>query len=94
MQYIAYLRQFDKPTPLEAEILYRSKLFASYLVKMERHNADGSKTWKMGVNKFSNLTPDEFQDTYLGELPSYTTTPATFVKGPVASAAPRRLDWR
>lgn len=34
---------------------------------MKIHNADSTKTWKMGINQFSDLTKEEFVNTYLGE---------------------------
>jgi cathepsin L len=92
VQYLAFLRQFNKPVPHEAELIYRSKLFAEYVAKMERHNADASKSWKMGVNQFSDLTQDEFKATYLGELPS--ETPANFVEEPVNAGFTETVDWR
>lgn len=30
------------------------------------HNADETKTWKMGINQFSDITVSEFVNTYLG----------------------------
>ena len=39
---------------------------------MEKHNSDNSQSWKMGVNQFSDLTQEEFMNTYLGEKNSAT----------------------
>lgn len=37
---------------------------------MNKHNADGAQTWKMGINQFSDLADEEFVNTYLGEMQS------------------------
>jgi len=58
---------------------------------MERHNADASKNWKMGVNQFSDITKEEFASLYLDQ----TSTPeivGDYVKE-TNGAAPS-VDWR
>ena len=55
-QYLSYLRQFNKPVPAAQEMVYRARIFAEYVAAMEKHNADSSQTYKMGVNQFSDLT--------------------------------------
>ena len=35
---------------------------------MNKHNADPTQTWKMGINQFSDITQKEFVNTYLGDL--------------------------
>jgi len=66
-QYIAYLHKFNKAIPNGAELVYRSKIFASYVENMNKHNLDEKQTYKMGINQFSDLTSEEFVSTYLGE---------------------------
>jgi len=43
----------------------RKQLFEGNLARIMAHNQDGSKTWKEGVNKFTDRTPDELK-AYLG----------------------------
>jgi len=57
-QYLAYLKKYNKPVPAEEELIYRSKLYAEYVIKMERHNSDPKQNWKSGVNQFSDLTQE------------------------------------
>ena len=57
-QYLAFLKQYNKPMPKEDQLLYRSQLFAQYVRAMEKHNADANNKWEMGVNQFSDLTHD------------------------------------
>lgn len=67
-QYLAFLKQFNKPIPSPEELVYRSRLYAENLLKIEKHNSDPKQTWQMGVNQFSDLTQEEFVSTYLGEV--------------------------
>jgi|LakMenE18May11ns_1017448.scaffolds.fasta_scaffold9547361_1 hypothetical protein len=68
VQYLAYLSKYGKPVPSSEQLLYRSKLFAEYIVQMEKHNSDPSQKWQMGINQFSDLTKEEFMSLYLGEF--------------------------
>ena len=54
--YLAYLKKFNKPIPNAEELVYRSGLYAEYIVKMEKHNSNPSQKWQIGVNQFSDLT--------------------------------------
>ncbi len=57
-QYLSYLRQFNKPIPSAQELIYRARIFSEYVVAMEKHNADSSQTYQMGINQFSDLTKE------------------------------------
>ena len=39
---------------------YRSYIYDQNVAKIEEHNA-GNHTWTMGVNKFADLTAEEFK---------------------------------
>lgn len=79
-EYLSYLKKYNKPIPAQDELIYRSKLYAEYVIRMEKHNADPKQTWHIGVNQFSDLTQEEFIATYLGELSSN--------EGPIAVEEP------
>ena len=40
----------------------RFDTFKRTLAQVQSHNRDASATWKMGINKFSDLTWEEFQE--------------------------------
>ena len=48
------------------ENAYREKVFLENKLKVELHNADKYKTYEMGLNQFSALTQEEFQQQFLG----------------------------
>ena len=47
---------------------YRKQVWEKTLIKIEKHNAElleGKHTYGMGLNQFSDLTPEEFKMIYL-----------------------------
>ena len=44
---------------------FRARAFADNVKRIQHHNAHGSKSYRLGVNKFSDLTPEEFRTQYL-----------------------------
>jgi len=44
------------------EFEYRFEIFRTNLYNILRHNENTSHTWKMGINQFSDLTPEEFRE--------------------------------
>lgn len=47
------------------ELMFRRDTYEANLNKIEAHNA-GGHSWTMGVNKFADLTADEFKARYVG----------------------------
>jgi cathepsin L len=47
------------------EEAYRRLIFEKNLIKINKHNADASQTYKMGVNQFSIYTTEEFATRFL-----------------------------
>jgi cathepsin L len=51
--------EYNRKYTNEVEESFRRKLFQSSLHRINRHNQDPSKTWKTGINKFSDMTEQE-----------------------------------
>lgn len=49
----------------DTELVTRFSIFKDNLKKIEEHNS-GNHSWKMGINKFADLTADEFKMYYTG----------------------------
>jgi C1A family cysteine protease len=62
--YLSWKQQFNVAFSAE-EDAYRRIIFMKNLELVQRHNADLSHTYKMGLNHFSALTDAEFQASYL-----------------------------
>lgn len=56
-----------------AEWIKREKIFNTRLADIKRHNGDLSKTWKRGVNQFSDFTQEEWAS-YNRAAPNYEPT--------------------
>ena len=60
--------EFEKTYSSDAELSYRKQVWEKTLIKIEKHNAElleGKHTYGMGLNQFSDLTPEEFKLLYL-----------------------------
>ena len=60
--------EFEKTYSSDAELGYRKQVWEKTLIKIEKHNAElleGKHTYGMGLNQFSDLTPEEFKMLYL-----------------------------
>lgn len=90
-EYKAYAKKFGKSIVNDVEIVYRAKLYENYVEEMRKHNADPSKSWKMGINQFSDLTKEEFVRTYLGEKGE---AHPKFKEEPVNTGFAGEVDWR
>lgn len=51
------------------EEAYRRLIFEKNLALIEKHNADSTQTYKMGVNQFTVYTQEEFANRFLTVLP-------------------------
>jgi C1A family cysteine protease len=45
---------------------YRERVFKENVAKINAHNSRNDATYEMGINQFTHLTQEEFQNTYLG----------------------------
>jgi len=56
-----YEKEFNKVYSDEGERLVRKAIFTQKLAEIRAHNSDSSKSWKKGVNQFTDRTVDEFK---------------------------------
>jgi len=90
-----YLNDFHKAYAPE-EYLVRKSNFEKNIVEINEHNANPTYTWKLGVNKLTDWTKDEFKN-LLGYKRKQTSP-----KKPISStyelflnkALPTSVDWR
>jgi len=53
--------EFNRQYKDKSEEKMRRKIFEHRLAKIHRHNKDGTKTWREGVNKFTDMTDAELK---------------------------------
>jgi C1A family cysteine protease len=76
------------------ELVYRRNIYQQNVERIEVHNAQPNKTWTMAVNKFADLTAEEFGARFTGglrKMPSRQSTNHTAsLRG---TALPTSVDW-
>jgi len=62
-EFVSFMQKYSK-SYLPDEIFSRFEIFKKHYLEVQKHNA-GNFTWTITVNKFSDLTLEEFKNTYL-----------------------------
>jgi cathepsin L len=98
LQFLRFMHQHGKSYDAE-EFPHRFANFKSNLNFISKHNADKTKTFKVAMNKFGDLSNEEFARLYLGVRMNATTLKAFKTKahhGKVTHKvnAPASFDWR
>jgi len=94
--FVEFMQTYYK-SYLPDEIFARFEIFKEHYLHVQKHNA-GNFTWTIGINQFSDLTREEFRNTYLRydplprsggrqitleELRAQNTGPSAFPNGAV-----------
>lgn len=58
---ISYASQFENA--------YRERIFLENVAKINAHNTRNDQTYTMGINQFTAMTQEEFEQSYLGLIP-------------------------
>jgi C1A family cysteine protease len=92
-EFAHFQNRFNKKYENMDELQTRFQIFRHNLREIIIHNLDQTQNFTMGVNQFTDLTPDEFKNQWVGglktEVGSYGCK--TFTSG--ASGAPASVDW-
>jgi len=96
--YAQYLVDFGKSYESAEEYAVHKALFESRVAEVVAHNNMLGVTWKKGINKFSDLTVDQFRKS-LGHSSSMSRTmrasmPQADLPHVDVAALPDRVDWR
>jgi KDEL-tailed cysteine endopeptidase len=93
-EFTNFQERFEKRYDSMEEMETRFAIFRKNMINIIAHNTDANQNFTMGVNQFTDLTPEEFKMQYVGglkaEVGSYGCK--TFTSG--ASGAPATIDWR
>lgn len=93
--YEAWLAKNGKAYNALGEKEKRFEIFKDNLRFIDEHNAE-NRTYKVGLNRFADLTNDEYRTTYLGTKPRRKLSkPRTDRYEPhVSDKLPQSVDWR
>lgn len=93
-KFIEFKQKFQKQYSSIDEELRRYEIFSANLQEIERHNNQQSSYTK-AVNFFSDLTDEEFKDTYLGtkSIPSSSGLPRFQREFNSSKQLPDSVNW-
>jgi hypothetical protein len=78
---------------IEEEVT-RFRIFRENLRIIDRHNLDVGQNFTMGVNQFTDLTPEEFKALYASGLKTEVGSYGCKSFSSSASSTPSIIDWR
>jgi len=93
-QFTNFQDRFSKKYENIQELETRFQIFRSNLRNIILHNLDHTQNFTMGINQFTDLTPQEFKDQYVGGLKAEVGSYGCKTFSSSASGAPSSIDWR
>lgn len=90
-----FLKKENKKYSSVEEYMARFKIFKSNYLKMESFTVDSEKSYSVGINKFADMTPQEFRRSYLNLDIKVVDTLKSKSEGlTFTTDAPAEWDWR
>lgn len=93
-QFTSFQERFSKKYESIQELEARFQIFRTNLHNIIIHNMDSTQNFTMGINQFTDLTPQEFKDMYIGGLKAEVGSYGCKSFSSSASGAPSSIDWR
>jgi cathepsin L len=93
-QFTNFQERFSKRYENIQELETRFQIFRTNLRNIILHNLDQTQNFTMGINQFTDLTPQEFKDQYVGGLKTEVGSYGCKSFSSSASGAPSSVDWR
>lgn len=92
-QFESFLEKFEKKYESVEEMTSRFHIFEKNLETIIEHNLDRSQNFTMAINKFTDLTPQEFKERHTGNLYFAASNTCTVYKSSGTVNVPVALDW-
>lgn len=93
-QFTNFQDRFGKKYENIQELEARFQIFRTNLRNIILHNLDHTQNFTMGINQFTDLTPEEFKEQYVGGLKVQLGSYGCGSFSSSASDAPSSIDWR
>ena len=93
-QFNDFQERFSKRYETIEEMEIRFQIFRTNLRNIILHNLDRTQNFTMGVNQFTDLTPQEFKDQFVGGLKTQVGSYGCKSFTSSATGAPSSIDWR
>ncbi|KAF1892385.1 hypothetical protein Lal_00010850 [Lupinus albus] len=96
--YEEWMIQYERSYANDIEKEKRLKIFKENLEYIEKFNNNANKSYKLGLNQFSDLTKDEFIASYTGLNTYFNISRQTSFSSNIEPSKvyhiPRSIDWR
>jgi len=98
-----YIRDFGKQFSSASDAAYHKGIFLRNIERIIKHNKSPRESWKMGVNKFTDMTQQEIQGHFgwshkvarnLRKSGLFRPAPASLFDGIRVEDLPTAIDWR
>lgn len=96
-EFTSFQERFSKRYESVEDLEHRFQVFAENVRNIIEHNADRSQNFTMGINRFTDMTPQEFKEQVVGKGLQKREPLGSFGCGTFsndASGAPEKIDWR
>ena len=93
-QFSNFQERFDRKYDTLEELETRFQIFRTNLRNIVIHNLDHNQNFTMGINQFTDLTPEEFKAQYVSGLKAEVSSYGCKSFSSSASGAPSAIDWR
>jgi C1A family cysteine protease len=91
-QFYNFQYRFNRKYETIEEVMARFQVFRTNLRNILIHNLDHNQNFTMGINQFTDLTPDEFKTQFVGGYKPLQSFGCESFSSP-ASDAPDSIDW-
>ena len=91
-EFLNFIAKYGKLFASADEFQHRFRVFSDNLKMIKETNAEGNE-YTLGINKFADLTFEEFQSTHLGRKP-FQSESKTYEVAPVTGVYASQKDWR
>lgn len=94
-EFTIFQERFEKQYSSLEELESRFSIFRKNFIEIQYHNSIIGQNFTMGVNQFTDLTPEEFKEKYITGLPKVEVGSygcKSFAN--IAASAPSSIDWR
>lgn len=93
-QFTNFQERFRKRYENIQELETRFQIFCTNLRNIILHNLDYTQNFTMDINQFTDLTPQEFKDQYVGGLKAEVGSYGCKTFSSSAFGTPSSIDWR
>ena len=93
-EFVSFQERFNKRYSSEQELQSRFSIFQRNLFNIFEHNYKSKFNFTMGINQFTDLTPEEFKSQYVGGLKREVGSYGCKSFSSTGTNLPSSVDWR